>query len=112
MRERIESNPIRLRLMPTSRSPTSLPGTSSAAAMKKAAEEKSPGTGTSPASRRSDGEMVRTSSSRRSEAPMAASIRSVWSRVAIGSRMAVSPSASSPASNRQDFTWALATGIS
>ncbi len=39
---------MRLRLIPTSRSSTSLPGTSSAAAMKKAAEEKSPGTAMSP----------------------------------------------------------------
>ena len=80
--------------------------------MKNAAEEKSPGTGTSPASSRSAGETISHSSSRRIEAPIAASIRSVWSRVQIGSWMEVSPSASSPASSRQDFTWALATGIS
>ena len=43
---------------------------------------------------------------------MAASIRSVWSRVQSGSWIDVSPSASRPASSRQDFTWALATGIS
>jgi hypothetical protein len=112
IRERIESIPIRLRLMPTSRSPTSLPGTSSAPAMKKAAEEKSPGTGTSPASRRSAGETISASPSRRIEAPIAASIRSVWSRVQSGSWIVVSPSASNPASSRQDLTWALATGIS
>jgi len=79
--------------------------------MKKAAEEKSPGTGTSPASRRSAGETIRTSPSRRIEAPMAASIRSVC-RGQKPLVISVSPSASSPASSRQDLTWALATGIS
>ncbi len=44
-------------------------------------------------------------------APAARSIRSVWSRVGRCSITAVSPSASSPASSRHDFTWALATGI-
>ncbi len=43
-------------------------------------------------------------------APAAASISSVWARVATGSRTTVSPSAASPASRTADFTWALAIG--
>ena len=96
--------------MPTSRRVSSLPGTIRAAAMKKAAEEKSAGTGMSPDSSRSAGETVSSSPLRRILAPAAASIRSVWSRVWTGSRTVVSPSARSPASSRQDFTWALAIG--
>ena len=43
-------------------------------------------------------------------APAAASISSVWVRVATGSRTTVSPSASSPASRTAPLTWALAMG--
>ena len=44
--------------------------------------------------------------------PRARSIRSVWSRVAIDSVTAVSPSAARPASRTADLTWALGTGVS
>ncbi len=103
---------MRLRLMPTSRRLTSLPGTIRAAAMKKAAEEKSPGTAMSPASSRSAGSTVIAPSLRLILAPAAASMRSVWSREGWDSRTVVAPSASSPASSRHDLTWALAIGIS
>ncbi len=43
-------------------------------------------------------------------APAAASISSVWARVATGSITTVSPSAPMPASSTADFTWALAMG--
>ena len=112
MRERMESRPIRARLMPTSRSPSSLPGTIRAATRKKAAEEKSPGTGTSPASSRSVGETVMLPPSRRISAPADARRRSVWSRVQCGSWTVVVPSASRPASSTHDLTCALATGSS
>ena len=46
-------------------------------------------------------------------APIAASMRSVWSRVTAGSTTVVGPSsAKSPARRIADFTWALATGSS
>ena len=48
-------------------------------------------------------------SRRRIGAPNAASARSVWSLVAAGSRMVVSPSAATPASRIADFTCALGT---
>ena len=98
--------------MPTSRRLISLPGTISAATMKNAAEEKSPGTGTSPASSRSVGETVTSPPSRRivrargRQHPLGVVTRPV--RLVDG-RL---PSASSPASSTQDLTWALATGIS
>ena len=50
IRSRIASRPVRVGLRPTSWSRTSLPGTSVAATMKKAAEEKSAGTTIRPAS--------------------------------------------------------------
>ena len=80
--------------------------------MKKAAEEMSAGTEIGPGSRRSAGRTTTASPSRSTEAPAAASIRSVWSRLGSGSTTRVSPSASSPAKSRQDLTWALAIGIS
>ena len=43
-------------------------------------------------------------------APMARSIRSVWSRVAEGWWTTVRPSAPNPANSTADLTWALATG--
>ena len=80
--------------------------------MKKAAEEKSAGTTIRPGSRRSAGVTTTASPSRRSEAPAALSMRSVWSRLGRGSITRVSPSARRPANSRQDLTWALATGSS
>ena len=45
-------------------------------------------------------------------APIAASIRSVWSRDARGSITVVAPGACRPASSTADLTWAEATGLS
>ena len=45
-------------------------------------------------------------------APIAAIIRSVWSRDSAGWMTVVSPSAYSPAMRMHDLSWALATGIS
>jgi hypothetical protein len=44
-------------------------------------------------------------------APTAASISSVWARVATGSTTTVSPDAAIPASRMADLTWALAIGM-
>jgi hypothetical protein len=52
------------------------------------------------------------SPSRDTATPAPASIRSVWSRLGAGSTTLVVPAAARPASSTQDFTWALATGIS
>jgi hypothetical protein len=46
----------------------------------------------------------------RTSAPRKRSMRSVWSRERSGSVTAVSPAASSPASNSEDLTCAEATG--
>ena len=89
---------------------TSEPGTSVAATTNGAAEEKSPGTSTSPSERLVAGLIVTLVARTATCAPAAASIRSVWSRVGAGSTTVVSPSASRPARRTHDFTWALATG--
>ena len=91
--------------------------------MKNAAEEKSPGTGISPGSSAAVGSTVTRragsspwtvtgvpASELLSSAPAARSMRSVWSRVGRRSITLVGPRASRPASNRHDFTCALATG--
>ena len=118
----IPSRPIRVGLRPTCSSRTRLPGTSAAATRGKAADEKSPGTEIRSGASRSAGRTAirRTgplctaatarSSVTSTSAPAAASMRSVWSRVAAGSTTWVSPSASRPAISTHDLTWALATG--
>ena len=45
-------------------------------------------------------------------APMAISMRSVWSRLGFGSRTVVRPAAKIPPSNTADLICALATGVS
>ena len=70
---------------------SSEPGTSVAATMNGAAEEKSPGTSISPSSSRSAGCTVTLFSRRVIETPAASSISSVWSRVGAGSTTVVSP---------------------
>ena len=80
-----------LRLTPCTWS--SEPGTSVAATISGAAEEKSPGTSTSPSDSRSAGRMLTLSGRRVTGAPAVSSIRSVWSRVGTGSTTVVSPSA-------------------
>ena len=92
---------------------SSEPGTSVAAAMKNAAEEKSPGTSTSL-------EPQALGAATRSRRPPRCAARRPPRRAsarcgrgsASRSTTVVSPSASSPASSTQDFTCALATGSS
>ncbi len=79
--------------------------------MNGAAEEISPGIVVLSGSRRSTGHTAASPGLRRTRAPIASSIRSVWSRLAWGSTATVGPScAYSPARRTHDFTWALATG--
>ena len=97
---------------PTSWIVRSLPGTSAAAARSGAADEKSPGTSTSPsrsARRGLDGDGRRPAPDGDARA---SSISSVWSRVGVGSTTVVGPLALRPASRTADFTCALATGSS
>ena len=70
---------------------SSEPGTSVAATMNGAAEEKSPGTSISPGSSRSAGRTRDAFSRRVTDTPAASSISSVWSRVGAGSTTVVSP---------------------
>ena len=79
--------------------------------MKKAADEKSPGTSMRAASSRAGGCSVALPPRATTSTPKLCSIRSVWSRVTAGSTTVVAPSAYRPASSSADFTWALATGI-
>ena len=103
---------MRVGFTPTPASRISEPATSVAAAMKNAAEEMSPGTSVSPATRRSGARTVTSPRLASTSTPAAASIRSVWSRVGAPSTTVVSPSATRPASSTHDLTWALATGSS
>ena len=83
-----------LRLTPWTCS--SEPGTRVAATMNGAAEEKSPGTSTSPSESRSAGRTVTLVDRTATSAPAACSMRSVWSRVGAGSTTVVSPSGEQP----------------
>ena len=91
------------------------PGTRSAAATGKAAEDGSRGTATGWAT--SSGRPVRVMTRPSSVtsvvicAPKPASIRSVWSRVGSASITTVSPGAFSPARSTADLICALATGV-
>jgi hypothetical protein len=111
MRSRIDSRPVRVQLMFTPPSTTSDPPTSTAATIRNAAELMSAGTRIASRLNASTGSTDTARPSRRTVAPAAASIRSVWSRLRCGSTTVVVPSASSPASSTHDFTWALAIGI-
>ena len=93
---------------------SSLPGMTSAATMKKAAEEGSPGTSIS-CGRNSASPVRRITrspltSSTSSAAPKPRSIRSEWSRVGTGSITVVVPAVLRAASSTALFTCALATG--
>jgi hypothetical protein len=109
-------------LRPTAASSSAEPGSTAAAATRKAAEEMSPGTsklqaaGVAPPSTetaRAVGSSWSVKNSTRTGTPNQRSIRSVWSRVkARVSETRVTPRAASPASRTQDLTCALATGIS
>ena len=112
MRSRIRRNPVRVRLTPTSRISSREPGTSTPAAIRKAAEDRSPGTDSSSSSSSSQLTTLTTAPSRRTVTPARTSMRSVWSRLGAGSVMLVVPSAVSAASRMQDLTCALATGSS
>ena len=107
--------PVRVGLTPTRSMVTAAPGVIAAATRKKAAEEISPGTSTRQARGRCPPRSLTEANppalSRPSAIPKPRSMRSVWSRQGPGSRTVVSPSAYSPASSRQDLTWALATGM-
>ena len=62
--------------------------------------------------RRAPPRTVAARPSRSTATPKAGSRRSVWSRLGLGSRTVVTPSACRPASRTAVFTWALATGSS
>ena len=113
IRSRIRRKPVRVQLTPTSRTTSREPFTSTPAAIMNAADDEVAG----------HDEALRvelvgarrpTPSARRARTatPAPASIRSVWSRLGAGSTTLVVPAAASPASSTQDFTCALATGIS
>ena len=80
--------------------------------MNGAADEKSPGTRTASSDSRSARSTETDAGVRRTRAPAAASISSVWSREGACSMTVVRPAAPRPASSTADFTWALATGSS
>ena len=88
------------------------PETSTPAAMRNAAEERSPGTRISSRSSSSHPVTATRLPRRSMTTPARSSSRSVWSRDGEGSVTATSPSAVSPASSTQDLTCAEATGIS
>jgi len=87
-------------------------GRAAASARKNAADEKSPGTSISSGSSRSHGATVTAGPETSIRAPIARSIRSVWSRVSVFSITVTGPLARSPASNRADFTCADGIGDS
>ena len=101
--------PARVGFTPTPRTWTSASGCATAATSQNAAELMSPGTSTSTAFN-ACGLIETVRPSVTTSAPIAESMRSVWSRDAAGWWSTVRPSARSPARSRADFTWALATG--
>ena len=99
---------MRVQLTPTRSSTNRDPGTSTPAAIRKAALDASPGTATCSSSSASALQIVDVTPpladrSRVIEAPPLCSIRSVWSRVATGSITDVR-SVASPASRTHDLT--------
>ncbi len=112
MRERTLRIAVRVGLRPTSVMRSREPGIAAAATSQNAAEEISPGTakshdsGICPPGREMLLPLIRV------ETRKAASIRSVWSRVAEGWTTTVVPSEKSPARSTALFTCAEATGIS
>ena len=112
MRWRIRTNPARVQFTPTLCSSSRDPGTSTPAARRNAAEDRSPGTVTWSSSSSSTFVTATRGPRRSIPTPARASRRSVWSRLGVGSVTATSPWASSPAIRTHDLTWALATGSS
>ncbi len=103
--------PVRVGFMPTPVKRTSASGWTDAATIQKAAAEMSFGTRIESGASGTSGLSRTAGPSRPMRAPIAASMRSVWSRVGSGSSTIVSPSAKSPASRMLDFTCADATGM-
>ena len=104
-------NAVRVGLSPTSPTITDQPGRSAAAAIQKAADEKSPGIASSTGrSGWCDGRITTPSAVASTSVPIARKSRSVWSRVGVRSTTVVGPLADSPASRSALFTWALTIG--
>ena len=112
MRWAMRTKPLRVQFTPTPRRTSREPGTSTPAAMAKAALDGSPGTTSSSSVSSSVPATVTWRPLRCTVTPAAVSMRSVWSRLAAGSVTVVAPSAARPASSTHDFTCALATGSS
>ena len=102
----------RVGLTPTSGSAISAWRWKVAATIQNAAELRSPGTRSGSGSRRAARLTSIAVPSTLIGAAIAASIRSVWSRVRTGSTIRVTPSAWIPARSSADFTWALGVAIS
>ena len=94
---------------PTPGHRTRQPGRDAARARKNAAEPRSPGT-RNPNGSSGPGCTVTSAPFNTTSTPHMRSIRSVWSRVGIGSMTVVRSAAASPARRIADFTCALATG--
>ena len=112
MRAAIRKNPVRVQLSAVPSITIREPATRQAAAAKNAADEGSPGTTIRSSSISSTGDTRTTRPSRVTGTRARRSMRSVWSRLGIGSVTDVSPSAKSAATRTHDLTWALATGSS
>ena len=110
MAVRMSSTPVRVGLSPTSDKVTREPGTIAAAASRNAADEMSPGSVPSRGLSDVAGWTVSVSPAETTVAPMARSMRAVWSREGSGSCRVTGASAPSAASSRQLFTCAEATG--
>ena len=106
----MSSTPRRVGLVPTAGNTTSLPGVIAAATRKNAADDKSAGTVTSTGDSAAAGSIVTWLFPRRTLAPIAASMRSVWSRLGPGSITVTGLAAYSPAISSALFNCALATG--
>jgi hypothetical protein len=104
--------PVRVQLSATLPITTREPGTSVAAATRKAADDGSPGTTISSSSSSSTWVTVTRRWSRVNGTRARRSMRSVWSRLWCRSRTVVEPAASRPAMSTHDLTWALGTGSS
>ena len=110
MPTRKSSSAERVGFSPTPWMESREPGTSSAATMKNAAEERSEGTISSRPVSLGRPVSVILPRSTCTSAPNSRRAISVWSRERTGSVTEVAPSANSPANSTHVFTWALATG--
>ena len=110
MRRNKRRMPSRVGLTPTPVKRSSLFGTNNAATIQNAADEISPGTLIVVPVNAVFGVTIMSWPSRVTATPNFCNIRSVWSRVASGSVITVSPSACKPAKINALFTCADATG--